>query len=178
MTDGATSNLLTVSQASAADFELLGRLLQLYLYDFSEHAGYDVDEHGCYQYAWLDSYRDDPDRYAYVLRMGDHPAGFALVRCGDSSSMAEFFVLRKYRRAGIGVRAVQQILRRHPGRWTVSQLGTNQPATVFWRRAIPVPFEESVQADGRVEQTFTIPAGADGSVREPGVRSKAPRPLP
>jgi predicted acetyltransferase len=57
--------------------------------------------------------------------------------------MAEFFVLRKYRRQGLGRDAAQTIFRRLPGPWTVRQQLTNPAATAFWRRAIPHSFTES-----------------------------------
>lgn len=152
----------TVTRATEAEFALLEQLLQLYLHDFSEHAGDDVDEQGRYSYAWLDAYREEPERHAYVIRVDAHPAGFALVRAGDPVQMAEFFVLRKYRRTGIGARAAREIIAFHPGRWSISQVATNSSATAFWRRVIPAEFEETVHADGTVEQRFVaeaVPAG-------------------
>ena len=108
----------TVSRATEAEFPLLEQLLQLYLHDFSEHADYDVDERGRFSYAWLDAYREEPERHAYVIRVDAHPAGFALVRAEDPVQMAEFFVLRKYRRTGVGARAAREIIARRPGRWS------------------------------------------------------------
>lgn len=82
------------------------------------------------------------------------PAGFALVRLTDPTELAEFFVLRKYRRGGIGTAAAREVIARHPGRWAVGQIAANAPATAFWRRAIPVGFEERRSSDGHVEQSF------------------------
>jgi predicted acetyltransferase len=146
----------TVHPARDEDFELLDRLLQLYLHDFSEHTGEDVDEHGRFQYAWLDAYRHEAGRHASVIRVEGRPAGFALVREAEVLHMAEFFVLRKHRRAGVGLAAARHLLEARIGPWSITQLASNPEATAFWRRAIPVPFEESVQADGTVEQRFTI----------------------
>ncbi|GAA1483784.1 GNAT family N-acetyltransferase [Brachybacterium fresconis] len=157
MTSAGAPLTPTVTVVTDAGFDLLGRLLQLYLYDFSEHAGYDVDERGEYHYAWLDAYRDEADRHAYLFRVGAHPAGFALVRRGEPTTMAEFFVLRKYRRGGVGTTAARQLLAMLPGTWSISQLASNRAATEFWRRAIPVPFEEITHADGHMEQRFTSP---------------------
>lgn len=155
MTTAASPLAPTVKSATDADFDLLGRLLQFYLYDFSEHTGYDVDDHGSYHYAWLDAYREEADRHAYIIRMGAHPAGFALVRSGELTRMAEFFVLKKYRRDGVGTKVARELFEVFTGQWSISQLATNRPATEFWRRAIPAPFQEFVHADGRVEQRFT-----------------------
>ncbi|WP_193105030.1 GNAT family N-acetyltransferase [Brachybacterium sp. FME24] len=156
MVPSTAASALTVLPASGEDFDLLGRLLQLYFYDFSEYTGDDVDDEGSFHYAWLDTYRHEQDRYAYVVRVDGHPAGFALVRQGDPTQMAEFFVLRKYRRDGVGRRTARLLFDAHVGSWSVTQLATNPEATSFWRRAIPVPFDETVHADGKVEQTFSI----------------------
>lgn len=156
MVASRSTSTLTVLPAKSDDFDLLGRLLQLYLYDFSEYTGDDADDEGSFHYAWLDAYRHEPDRYAYVVRVEGHPAGFALVRQGDPTEMAEFFVLKKYRRDGVGLRAARLLFDAHPGPWSVMQLATNPEATSFWRRAIPVSFDEPVHADGKVEQRFSI----------------------
>lgn len=145
-----------VLPAREEDFDLLARLLQLYLHDFSEHTGWDVDERGLFHYPFLDAYRHEEGRHAYVLRVEGHPAGFALVREAERIHMAEFFVLRKFRRAGVGLAAARHLLEAHPGQWSITQLASNPEATAFWRRAIRAPFEETVQADGTVEQRFTI----------------------
>jgi predicted acetyltransferase len=52
--------------------------------------------------------------------------------------MAEFFVLRKYRRAGVGTRAAHRIFGTYAGEWEVRQRSTNVSATSFWRTAISV----------------------------------------
>ncbi|WP_157975603.1 GNAT family N-acetyltransferase [Brachybacterium sp. YJGR34] len=149
----------TLAPASDADHDLLARLLQLYLHDLSPHTGDDVDERGAFHYAWLEAYRQEAGRHAVLLRVEGRPAGFALIRSGEVTQMAEFFVLGKYRGAGVGSRAAQELFAAFPGAWSVSQLATNTEATAFWRRTIPVPYEEHVHADGSVEQRFTIEAG-------------------
>lgn len=61
-------------------------------------------------------------------------------------AVAEFFVLRKYRRARVGTRAALFIFRRCPGRWEVPVVWCNPPALAFWRSVT----EEA--APGEVEQ--------------------------
>ncbi|ATG53400.1 GNAT family N-acetyltransferase [Brachybacterium ginsengisoli] len=156
MTVPRSASAPTVRPARGEDFDLLAGLLQLYLHDFSEHTGWDVDEHGLFHYAWLDAYRHEQGRHAYVFRVEGRPAGFALVREAERIQMAEFFVLRKYRREGVGLAAARHLLEAHAGAWSITQLASNPEATSFWRRAIPVPFEETVEADGTVEQRFSI----------------------
>jgi predicted acetyltransferase len=49
--------------------------------------------------------------------------------------MAEFFVLRKYRRARVGMRTALLLFHQYPGVWEVPVAWYNQPALLFWRRA-------------------------------------------
>ena len=138
-----------VTPASAAERVLIEGLMQLYTYDFSEleppgSAAFDVDSAGRFEvYPYLDDYWRDADRWPLLIRVGEHPAGFALVNTHShrdgghiERNMGEFFVLRKYRRGGVGAEAVRQILGRHPGQWEVAVVERNLGAKVFWPRAI------------------------------------------
>jgi predicted acetyltransferase len=75
-------------------------------------------------------------------KSGGRLAGLALVRELDGSgtdrthSIAEFFILRKYRHQRIGQTAAQRIFDMFPGRWRVAQTENNHPAQAFWRMVI------------------------------------------
>jgi predicted acetyltransferase len=137
------------------DKEVLRRLIEFYDYDFSELLGWDVNEHGTFGYRYFDQYWTDPDRHPLFIRVDGRLAGFALVRAGQPHDMAEFFVMRKYRRVGIGTEAARSIFTQFPGSWQVRQLEANVNATAFWQRAIPVAFDEGRWDEGPV-QHFTI----------------------
>ena len=129
--------------AAASDRAALANLIQLYLYDFSEITGADVDERGCFAYPLLDSYWTEAERYPFLIRVDGNLAGFALVNRYsrllnpfDGHAVAEFFVMRKYRRVGIGRAAAIQLFDRFPGRWEVASIATNVPAQAFWRSTI------------------------------------------
>lgn len=142
-----------VVRASTEDRTVVRRLLQLYHYDFSEFDGADVDSHGEFLHRYFDHYWTAPDREAFLFRVDGAWAGLALVFTGDPHDIAEFFVMRKYRRRGVGAAAAARLFERFPGEWTVRQLLSNPAATTFWRAAIPYPFREAVEA-GEVRQTF------------------------
>ena len=55
---------------------------------------------------------------------------------GSERAIAEFFIMRKYRRRGIGCAVACQIFDRFPGKWEVQQMVSNQRAQFFWRRVI------------------------------------------
>jgi len=133
-----------VRPASLDDKDVVRHLLELYLHDLSEFTGANVGSHGVYGYFYLDDYWSEPDRHPFLLQVETHWAGLALVRAGLPHDMTEFFVMRKYRRNGVGRAAAQILFDLFPGMWQIRQLAANRPATRFWRSVIPVPFEEDI----------------------------------
>lgn len=126
----------TLVRATDDDRPVLRRLMELYRYDFSQFDRADVDAHGEYGYRCLDHYWTEPQREAFLFQVDGRWAGFRLVRAEERFDMSEFFVLRKYRRQGIGRSAAAQLFERFPGPWKVRQQKTNPAATAFWRLAI------------------------------------------
>ena len=130
-------------EATLADKPALANLLELYQYDFTEYTDDDVGPDGRFGYRYVDAYFAESDRHAFLIKAGGQLAGFALVRRttsaaagGDVFDMAEFFVMRKYRRRGVGAEAARQAFDRFPGRWEVREMAANTPARSFWRRII------------------------------------------
>ena len=62
--------------------------------------------------------------------------------------LAEFFVMRKYRRRGVGSLAARQLFETHRGKWEIRQRLANTPATAFWRRVV------GEFSGGKFEETF------------------------
>ena len=143
---------IEVVEAQLADEPIVRQLLELYLHDFSEFNDADVDAQGLYRYPYLNLYWTEPDRHPFLFRVGGQWAGFALVRAGAPHDMAEFFVLRKYRRGGVGGAAARNVFARFPGEWQVRQVATNPNATEFWRRAIPYEFTQETMNGGPVQR--------------------------
>jgi predicted acetyltransferase len=148
---------VNVIEATVAEKPVVRHLLELYLHDFSVFTDDDVDDDGRFGYDHLDSYWAEPGRVPFLFRVDGRLAGFALVRTGAPHDMAEFFVMRKYRRGGIGRTAARQLFARFPGEWQVRQMRANVDATAFWRRAIPVEFVDDEIEAGPV-QRFTMPS--------------------
>jgi len=134
----------------------VARLLELYGYDFSAFTNVDVDAQGLFGYPYLDAYWTEPQRHPFLFRLDEKWVGFALVLSGAPHDMAEFFVLRKYRRHGVGDVAAREVFARFPGEWQVRQMTANTGAIAFWRRAIPVDFDEQLTDHGPV-QRFEMP---------------------
>jgi predicted acetyltransferase len=134
---------MTVVRAELADRDTLRNLMQLYGYDFSDILGLDVEDDGRFADRPLDAYWQDAWRHPFLIRAGGRLAGFALVHqksrlsgADDVWDMAEFFVVRRHRRAGVGREAAHRLFAQHPGRWEVRERRENVAATAFWRNAI------------------------------------------
>jgi predicted acetyltransferase len=115
----------------------LYRMLELYQHDLSDIWDQDLDTHGEYGYD-LNRYWKDSDCWPYLFLVEGKLAGFALVDRrvripGDDFWMDQFFVLKKYRRQGIGNAAASAVLDTHPGYWQVGQMPANLAAQAFWR---------------------------------------------
>ena len=134
---------IKILKAERADSSVLRQLLEYYCYDFSEYLQTDVNEHGMFAYAYLDSYWIEPGRHPYFIKVDGKYAGFILINkdflvLDDPAGhcVAEFFIMRKYRRRGIGLSAAKSVFAMHPGQWEISLVLTNQPSLKFWHKAV------------------------------------------
>ncbi len=95
---------------------------------------------------------EEAPRAAFLFRVDGRIAGSALLRKGPPHQVAEFLVLRKYRRRGVGCTTAREILTHWPGEWATHQVPGNHAAVAFWRHTIPVEFTETVDADGTTQR--------------------------
>jgi predicted acetyltransferase len=120
---------------------VLENLFQLYVHDFSEQwAGQprgELQENGRFEdYPYFDSYWEDSERSGWLIRAGGKIAGFALIShsgLGCDHAMAEFFVVRKHRRSGVGREAALKLIGERAGLWELAISRANTGALVFWR---------------------------------------------
>lgn len=151
---------------------ILANLLELYAHDFSEFRSMDLGEDGRFGYKYLPLYWQDPHRHPFLVRLGEKLAGFVLVKQGSEVSgdegvwdMTEFFVVRAYRRRGIGTEIAHQVWRRFPGHWEVRVMEANHSAQKFWERAVALftgaPASSArVRKDGKVWDVFSFESSA------------------
>jgi predicted acetyltransferase len=134
---------VTLEEVGADAAPLLRRLMQLYLYDLGSIDGWRISAEGLYGDAEsIERFWTEPGRRAFLIRADGELAGFALIRDtaqlagAGTSEVSEFFVLRKFRRRGVGERAAIQVFDLAPGSWELSQLESNVAAQEFWRAVI------------------------------------------
>ena len=135
---------VTLELATERDATLLANLLELYIHDLSEVFPIELGVDGRFGYASLPLYWSKPDtHFAFLFRLDSRVAGFALVARGFPATsdpqdldLTEFFVLRSFRRSGIGRIAASLLFDYLPGHWVVRVSEANSAAVPFWESTI------------------------------------------
>jgi predicted acetyltransferase len=134
---------VSLQAAVAGDAPLLANLLELYIHDLSAvFPSIQVGADGRFGYPKLPLYWTEPTRhFPFLIRLRERLVGFVLATRGspvsedpDVRDIAEFFVLRGERQAGVGRAAARLLWDSLPGRWTVRVSEGNLPAIPFWSR--------------------------------------------
>jgi predicted acetyltransferase len=108
----------------------------------------------------------DDRSHPLLIVKDEQPVGFALIvrplPLPQASPvidfrLSEFFVLRKFRRLGVGRDAATLIFNRFAGQWEVTEYARNPGAVNFWRQVIGAYTRGAYaerSADGEVRQVF------------------------
>jgi len=136
---------LALRHVGEAERPVLENLIQLYIHDFSEFFSgtlrCELGSDGRYPLdhpvlPWLAT----PGNVALLLYSDGHLAGFAQIEGTDTADrrrrVAEFFIVRKHRRTGLGTAAAAAIFELWPGQWLAEVRRRNLGAAGFWQRAI------------------------------------------
>lgn len=122
--------------------EVLRNLLEKYDYEFSQYDQRDVNDLGLYGYDYLDHYWTEEGRWAFFIKVDAKLAGFAMINtyreipAETDHTVAEFFVMHKYRGRGVGRFAACQIFDRFPGSWQLKRHPKNTGSVHFWNKVI------------------------------------------
>ena len=135
---------VTLELATERDAALLANLLEFYIHDLSDVFPVELGVEGRFGYGSLPLYWSKPDtHFAFLFRLDLRIAGFALVTRGSPATsdsqaldLAEFFVLRSYRRSGTGRIAASLLFDHIPGHWVVRVSEANSAAVSFWESTI------------------------------------------
>ena len=130
--------------ATPRDAGVLSNLLELYAHDLSEAFALELGADGRFGYEKLPLYWSEPERrFPFLIRCGTRVVGFALVTRGsplsddpDDLDVAEFFVVRRHRRSGVGRRAAFLLWNRFAVRWIVRVSEGNRSGRHFWASVI------------------------------------------
>jgi predicted acetyltransferase len=144
MTSFMAAPHVLVRPTTPADRPTVERLWLMFRHDMSEFAaGGQVQPQlpnpdGTFRSERVDAAFDgrDGDWAPYLFWSGERPVGFSFVRgiTAPTRVLNSFFVVRGARRGGVGLRAVRDVVARHPGNWEVAFQDANPGAVAFWRR--------------------------------------------
>jgi predicted acetyltransferase len=136
---------VSLDTATAGEAVLLSNLLELYIHDLSEvFPGVELGPDGRFGYHRLPLYWSEPERrFAFLIRLDGRVVGFVLATRGspavedaDVLDVAEFFVIRRHRRSGVGRRAAVLLWNALAGRWIVRVSKGNGGAVRFWSAVV------------------------------------------
>ena len=150
---------VTLDRAGAGAVPVLRRLMQLYLYDLGTIDGWDIAPDGRFGNARsIERFWRERGRRSFFIHVGAPLAGFALIHDrahfagAGTHEISEFFVLRKYRRRGVGRQAAVRLFDLFPGPWEIAELASNVGAQAFWREVIAGytrgAFQDTERTDG------------------------------
>jgi predicted acetyltransferase len=135
---------VVLDAATSSDAAVLSNLLELYSHDLSDVFALELGANGRFGYEELPLYwSDSVRRFPFLIHVGTRLAGLALVTRGSPASddpndfdIAEFFVVRRHRRSGVGRRAAFLLWNRFAARWIVRVSEGNRNGLRFWASVI------------------------------------------
>jgi predicted acetyltransferase len=138
------SNAVSLQRATPDMAPMLSNLLELYIHELSDIFPAELGPEGRFGYEKLPLYWEEPAvRHAFLIKHGSQAAGFVFATRGSPASadpedldVAEFFVLRGYRRSGVGRQAATALWDSMPGHWIVRVLEANRAGLPFWSEVV------------------------------------------
>jgi len=134
---------IEIVKVEAEDKEILKNLLEKYDYEFSQWDKRDVNKLGLFGYDYLDYYWTEKNRWAFIIKVDDKLAGFVMVNdypeVDDTETdytIAEFFVMYKYRRLGIGQYVAYKVFDMFHGKWQLKRHPKNVSSVHFWNKVV------------------------------------------
>lgn len=138
---------------------ILKHLITLFLHDLSE---FNPDqefnqENGLFEFDEFEWFFEKNGLSPYFIIFDNNIVGFILIQSDPFTNpdrydylVNSFFILKKFRRRGLGKQAAHQLFQQLPGRYVIGQLSNNDPAIAFWRSVyhyLHVEFEEREELD-------------------------------
>jgi predicted acetyltransferase len=110
--------VLELRKADSHDFAAPQQMLELYQYELSDIWHQEADREAKYGYN-LEHHKQGGRFFAHVALEGSQYVGFALVAPAvvtrkEGNWMEQFFILKRFRRAGAGYALAEHVLLGHP----------------------------------------------------------------
>lgn len=150
---------IALVKATKEDKETIQNLGRFYVYEMSRYCGFlptwETPPNGLFECIDLSSYCEKLDRHAFLVKVDDELAGFALINKVGSTpdvdwNVGEFFIVAKFQGKGVGRYVAEQIFNQFPGTWETMQIPENKAAIDFWERVV------NKYSNGKFEMTHKI----------------------
>lgn len=123
--------------------KILGNLLKMYCYEWSQYNKFDVNDQGEYEFEkHISDFWDKENHYPFFIKVNGILAGFVLIdddfvlHQNYDYAMSEFFIMHKYRRAGVGRYAAKAIFNMFHGKWEIGRHPHNIASVKFWNSIV------------------------------------------
>ncbi|SCY56834.1 GNAT family N-acetyltransferase [Alkaliphilus peptidifermentans] len=120
---------------------ILKNLMSLYLHDLSMYSdNLDISDNGLFIYDGFDMFWDKDGLTPLIIYYNDKIIGFILLTSSPyvpkevDYCVHELFILRRYRKLGIGTLAINKVIEKYRGKYYIVQLVKNKPAVEFWKK--------------------------------------------
>jgi predicted acetyltransferase len=139
----AMSGEIELVQTDLEHADLIRNLYQYYAYESSDWEQEDVEVDGRFYIheEHLARYWQEPDWSAHLILVDGFIAGFLLIEQSelpgvDALELADLFILKKYRRQGVGRAVATQVLTSGTNDWLVRFYPQDEIALAFWRTVL------------------------------------------
>lgn len=128
-----------------SDYPTIQNMARFYVYDMTEYMGHEkgweIPADGLFECINLKKYWEVPHAFPFMIRINNEIAGFVIIDKKGSDSqvdfnVAQFFILRKFKKQGIGRLVAYECFDRFKGTWEVMVLPQNKGAYQFWKKII------------------------------------------
>ena len=133
---------IRLEQVTKATRQTLWNLLQYMLFETSPSGKNVANDDGSFNYKYFDNYFTDDDREAYLVKSDTGELiGFVMInqylqKIKSGHAIAEFLILPRFRRNGVGREVARRCFALHPGNWEVGPADGSEGAYRFWKSVI------------------------------------------
>ena len=128
-----------LERSSVDDKDFIKNIYQYYLHDLSEfNDSLQHNSMGLFDNSFVDSYYSEDNLIPLKITLKNSIIGFILCSIGQKVDyvIQDIFILRNYRKRGLGKLALKQLLDLYRGRFGLDILIKNEPAKLFWTRCL------------------------------------------
>lgn len=104
---------------------------------------------------WTEEYRHpllvkvDGEIAGFVLVILDVPKEYTKFSAAEKTNViSDFFIMRKFRRKGVGKKVAHRVFQQFQGVWEIKQTDANIAATAFWKHVITAYTSDSIYEEG------------------------------